>query len=299
MGFCARTYHGLCSSRPPDNLHSGTKDNPADDPSRKAELREPVPPAHWLASLLRPQAMRRHAARHRPLPYSFARELFAGCAALTTALKGAGLRVGVGRLFECYTSGCYDMKSDLTRIDVVEALERDILSGDIYYLRFGTPCSSWGPAGRPNHGTRSKNTPEGDGSLKRETLGNMQAEQTAELCRALIKANGHFSIENPAGSYLFDFKAVYDLASLTPSYMIKFCQCAHGLRFPDGAKNQHCRKNAYVFTNKKELRNLERGCPGVSDTHVHVHAWGSMKIKGKSVNRASLAGLYPEDSCSE
>ena len=108
-----------------DNLHSGTKDKPADDPSRKAELREPVPPAPWLASLLRPQAMPRHAARHRPLPYSFARDI-GRCrtvlrrdAALTTAPKGAGLRVGPP--FESYANGCYDMKSDLTRMDVVEA----------------------------------------------------------------------------------------------------------------------------------------------------------------------------------
>ena len=171
--------------------------------------------------------------------------------------------------------------------------------GAIYYLHFGTPCSSWGPAGRLNHGTRNKNTPEGDCSLKRETLGNLQAEQIAQLCRALIKVNGHFSIENPAGSYLFDFKAIHDLASLTPCYMVKFCQCACGLRFHGGAKNEYCRKNTYVFTNMKELRNLERGCPGVSDTHVHSHAWGSMKIKGKSVNRASLAGRYPEGLCSE
>ena len=49
-----------------DNLHAGTKDNPADDPSRREELRKPEPAADWLEPLLVPQAMRRHAPPRPP-----------------------------------------------------------------------------------------------------------------------------------------------------------------------------------------------------------------------------------------
>ena len=174
----------------------------------------------------------------RPAAESFSRELFAGCSALPSALWKAGVRVG--RPCRCYVNGQYDRRYDLTRFDVVETLLRDVLSGLIFYLHFGTPCSSWGPAGRLNLGTRSKTRPEGDGSLPRGAVGNHRADQTAKLCQALVKVNGYFSIENPAGSYLFLYSPITDLGRATSCYPVRFCQCAYGLRFPGGKKNEFC-----------------------------------------------------------
>ena len=142
-----------------------------------------------------------------------------------------------------------------------------MLSGRIFYLHFGTPCSSWGPAGRLDRGTRSKTRPEWDGPLPREAMGNHQADQTAKLCQALVKVNGCFSIKNPAGSY-FLYSPIADLGRAASCYLVRFCQCAYGLRFPRGKKNEFCQKNTYLFTNMKELRSLERKCPGISASHT-------------------------------
>ena len=116
-------------------------------------------------------------------------------------------------------------------------------------------------------------------------------------CRALISVGGFFSIENPAGSYLFGYCEIAQLSSLCTCYLVKFAQCAFGLKFPDSKPNEFCRKNTYVLSNMKELRELSRKCPGISRRHKHAHAWGSVKVKGKVRNRASLAGAYPPELC--
>lgn len=118
----------------------------------------------------------------------------------------------MGHPVELRLKGIYARLNDLSKRDVVDGIERAILVGYIFYIHFGTPCATWGPAGRLNKGSRSKTVPEGSGELAREVVGNEQARMTARLCRALIASNAYFSIENPAGSYFFLFDEIKSLS---------------------------------------------------------------------------------------
>ena len=86
-----------------DNIYSNTKDNPADDLSRKEALRAPEPVPAWLAKLIAPQKMRFNKARSEP-PQSarMAKELYAGCGALSTAMLQAFPRGQYVRLSDLF-----------------------------------------------------------------------------------------------------------------------------------------------------------------------------------------------------
>eukprot|EP00973_Karenia_brevis_P062799 8731727-Karenia_brevis.AAC.1 len=72
----------------------------------------------------------------------------------------------------------------------------------------GVPCSTWGPAGWLNRGTRRKGREEGDGTLHREIIANELVTFVCFLCDLLISAGGFFSIENPYNSHIWKFRAV-------------------------------------------------------------------------------------------
>ena len=63
---------------------------------------------------------------------------------LSLAFLDAGLRVG--RPYECLDGRAYLPWNDVLNPVVLEGLERDILSGYVWYLALGTPCKSFGPA---------------------------------------------------------------------------------------------------------------------------------------------------------
>ena len=73
-------------------------------------------------------------------------------------------------------------------------------------------------------------------------------------------------------TYLFDYCEIAQLSSLCTCYLVKFAQCAFGLEFPDSKPNEFCRKNTYVLSNMKELRELSRKCPGISRRHMQARA---------------------------
>ena len=123
------------------------------------------------------------------------------------------------------------------------------------------------------------------------------ADASIEICRLCVMAGICFSVENLAGSYLFDYMRQAGLGDLCDVYMINFCQCAYGLRFPDTDKFSFCRKNTFLMTNMQSLRQLERKCPGISPSHKHVHAQGTCKVEGRTVRRSALAGHYPLALC--
>jgi hypothetical protein len=53
----------------------------------------------------------------------------------------------------------------------------------------------------------------------------------------------------------------------------------------------------HTFYHIPEVKSLVSKCPGVSNTHAHIHAWGSMKREGKTLRKASLAGRYLTALC--
>ena len=204
----------------------------------------------------------------------------------------------VGRPLEAHPKkGVYVSSSDLLNPDVIGYLVAEICEGRYWYLHFGTPCKTWGPAARRSGCTRTRLAPGEDGSLTREIKANEEARVVAMLCALLAKHGGFFSIENPAGSYLFLYEPIAALSRDFECYVASFPQCAYGLQLPGAPPDTFCRKNTYLLTNMNTLRQLSVKCPGLSETHHHETAWGSRIVNGERIQLTSAAGQYPLNLC--
>ena len=200
---------------------------------------------------------------------------------------------------EAYPQGKYDKQNDVlvalvfNRLLVLALCLRDT------FWHFGQPCESFSMLNvNLNKGTRSRDNPYGDGSLKREVLGNLQANLTRRLIHALTRGNRNnkWSIENPATSYFWALPWVKRLIHARGHYLIRLHQCQYGLCFPDSPHNHFCKKDTYILTNDPRLLSLGKLCSG---GHVHHHAVGALKLHGKWVSRTKLAGAYPKKLCDE
>ena len=177
-------YHVL-GRKSQSHLYVASKDNVADDPSRRVPLRKPQPAPSWLAKLVVPQPMCLNPIKPRRPSERMVQELFAGCGRLSLCLLALGL--WVARPLEAHPcKGVYIKASDLLDDLVFEGLRRSILSGLIWYIHLGTPCGSWAPLARTSGGTRRRDKPEGDGSLSREVTGNCQADRSGQLCALIL-----------------------------------------------------------------------------------------------------------------
>ena len=171
-----------------------------------------------------------------------------------------------------------------------------ILFGYVSYVHFGCPCKTWGAAARWNGCTRAADGAQGNGSLPREAEANLEVDRVCAFCAALIIAGG-FSLENPAGSYLFKYCPVARLSTITQRWQFNFCQCYYGLQLPGADEQVFFQKRISVLTNLEDLCTLKQSCPGFSHTHRHESAWGSHVVQGKSVSLARVAGAYPVGLC--
>ena len=119
----------------------------------------------------------------------------------------------------------------------------------------------------------------------------------ALLILALHEAGGYWTLENPAGSYIFFTDELVYIMSLPGSRRVQFHQCEYLLRppdFSDGGPDLRVRKDTIIIGNLPGLESLERRC---QKDHVHAHAFGSARVGGKTVARAAAAGAYPRLLC--
>ena len=150
-----------------------------------------------------------------------------------------------------------------------------------------------------NKGTRTLGHPEGtlNRILPLEVEGYEMARRVAHLCRLISQHGGFWSIENPCRSYLWHFAPIAQLLGIARAYDVPFDQCAYGLHIPQEGPNSYIKKRTTIRTNIPTLVPLAKNCPGISSTHKHVWAIGSVKINNKSVHRSALAGHYPISLC--
>ena len=118
------------------------------------------------------------------------------------------------------------------------------------------------------------------------------------LCLLLHAAGALFSVENPASSFFWKSKWWLALCEKVCISYSRFDQCAYALRLPGCADNEYCKKYIIIAANFNSITQLDRKCPGISARHKHVHAWGTVRVDGRSVHRAACAGRYPEELCS-
>ncbi len=160
---------------------------------------------------------------------------------------------------------------------------------------FGLPCSSFSILQHSNKGTRRKNIPAGDGTLSREVLGNELLRRTLVLIASLEKHGNHWTLENPATSYVWLMPGMLKCSGYHNYTEVCFDQCAYGLKLKDtSGKYGPCRKRTKVVGNLPRLTSLEKTCA----CHIpHVHAVGGIKTKTGWRRRSELAGHYPKSLC--
>ena len=111
-----------------------SKENPADDPSRHVDLREPEEVRPDLRWLLKAEATSKRETGTKPCAMkSLCRECFAGCGGLTEALKRS--RVEMAEPMEAYPKkGMYVATHDLMVPHVLKKLRREIDDGLYGYV---------------------------------------------------------------------------------------------------------------------------------------------------------------------
>ena len=173
----------------------------------------------------------------------------------------------------------------------------EIVRGNYDYLHFALPCASWANAARRNGGSRRKTLPWGLGLSVKEVEANQLARVVILCCWLQHMSGGLYSVENPSTSNFFDLASVQHLAEITNGYYVVFDQCMYGLKFSDCLKHEFCKKRIAVLSNCRELTGLERYCCGISPTHQHKHAWGSIRTDDGWIKRTVEAGNYPLELC--
>ena len=191
----------------------------------------------------------------------------------------------------------YVRAMDLEDDTAFELLINNVLGGMYWYIHFGIVCSSWGAAGRLSGGTRRTWGIYGAPTSTREHNANGQAARCTCLILALLAVGGFFSVENPADSLLWASCYMEEVRRCCDWSFVVFDQCRFGLRPPGAGLHDFTRKRTGFFTNLVGATILERSCCGTHARHHHVHAWGSVKVRGVTVNRAQAAGAYPPSLC--
>ncbi len=283
-----------------ENLHLASADNPSDDSSRFVELRAPVCDESWSAALASwENAPSIRSPTRRNTGRAGFLEVFAGTARLSRAFQTAGWDVGVP--LEAYPlhngKAQYYPAQDFTRAEVWHGIVSDVRDGRYQLIHFGLPCRTWGPAGRLAGGSRRNNSPWGALVLTREREANRELALVVLVCAELALAGRNFCVENPRTSYAFVTDLWSELCSAVPVFAVDIDQCAYGLAFTDSSEKQFCKKPTRIMTSCALLTQVARACPGISDEHEHIRAWGSFKVDGRTKSRASAAGAYPESLC--
>ena len=96
---------------------------------------------------------------------------------------------------------------------------------------------------------------------------------------------------------MFLYSPVAELCERFGGQKFSLDQCEYQLSIPGSKMYEFIKKGTTLLTNMSLLINLTRRCSGVSKKHIHVHAWGSIKLKGVRHSRAKLAGRYPVALC--
>ena len=273
-------------------LYINTKHNPSDDPSRDVPLRAPQACPAWARPLVTPAADTRlldyvlglgRPRLDRSRRLRICSEVYSGCGQLSQSMRRC--RLHVGRPWEAYLSkNVYVRISDIDDDQVFDGPMYSILAGYVFHVHFGCPCKTWGAAARMKGCTCTTECPEGDGTLPREVNANWEVGRVCALCVALVSVGGFFSIENPAGSYIFKYSPVAPLSTITQCWLFNVCQCHYGLQLPGADKYVFCQKRTSILTNMQTLCTWAKPCPGISPTHQHESAWGSRAVDGKHVS---------------
>ena len=146
-------------------------------------------------------------------------EVFAGEAGLTQAIIARGIKTLPP--IEILANNFVVEEVDILDPKVFQHLCKLIQAGCIFFIHFGTPCSSFSQARKDDGGPpplRDRQNLWGRPALSQQDqakveLGNQFMDLTAKLLVLCCQFGVHWSLENPATSYLWDMPPVRSLAA--------------------------------------------------------------------------------------
>lgn len=202
-------------------------------------------------------------------------ELFSGCGNLTKAVKEVGLLTMPP--FDILNGDIYNLLNPGIQ-DFIMGL---LISGNIWWVHLGTPCTVWSRARRNIRNFKR--------ARQKERQGIAFALFSCRVIRECLKRNIAFTLENPKTSRLWQFSPLAELMKDRRVGMLEWDMCQYGESY---------KKSTCLMTNELGFQSLARRCQG---GHKHVHLQGTTRVKidgvWKSKNRTSLAGAYPMKLC--
>lgn len=221
------------------------------------------------------------------------REIFARSGNLTKTIECRG-RIAVQKPFETSRKRNSDHGQDILDDQVFGALCEEA-SRPKQLWHFGIPVGSFSIMQNMNQGTRNSAKPAGDGSSKRERIGNEILRRTTHLCLLLHAHGSFFTLENPVSSMIWKMPEIVALMSQCKCQLVELDQCQYGLRVPDidGKLGPALKRTRFVGTIPR-LGMLGRLC---KTDHHHVAVLGDCRFLGKWRKRSQIAGPYPASLC--
>ena len=219
-------------------------------------------------------------------------ELFAGEAGLTRAVERR-----VGTVFnpaDIQQNHFVKKTFNLLCKTAFKELKKKIKARQIRWVHLASPCKTFSRARRRDRHAKARilRTRTFPGGLwprsKLVQEANVLASRSAQIAALQHKANGWVSLENPAGSFIWEYGPVKRLLDNPDMKLVFGDQC----RF-----NGPYKKSTGWLTNAEFVKCLERSCPGPPE-HEHEPLEGfTTDFSGNKVFKTSLAAEYPQGLC--
>jgi len=222
-------------------------------------------------------------------------EIFAGQAGLSQAISARGMQILPP--IEIETGQFVRQSVDVLDPKVQAHLQLLIEAKIIFYIHFGTPCSSFSVARKNDGGPpplRDRHHLWGLPGLrpqdqKKVTMGTEFMFFTQRMARLCSQFEVAWSLENPASSFIWVMPPILELAQAPQVKTITLDMCRFG--------SSHKKPTSIMAF--FSLQGLEKRCNMVDQPHQHEPLVGTVVINGTKVFRTKLAQVYPDGLCAE
>ena len=220
-------------------------------------------------------------------------EIFAGQAGLSQAVQARSIPIFPP--IEIEVNEFVFQSVDLLDPAVLSHVKLLISEGWILGIHFGTPCSSFSKARKNDGGPpplRSAEALWGFAGLsgldtEKVRMGNCFLDITVQLATFCFDRAVPWSVENPAGSFLWIMPPMLDLIQKCKAVRVELDMCRFG--------SPHMKPTAIVGTFK--LSALALRCDRDRRPHGHDPLTGTVVVNGKKMFKTRLAQVYPTQLC--
>ena len=220
-------------------------------------------------------------------------EIFAGEAGLSQAVQAESIPIFPP--IEIEFNQFVFQSVDLLDPAVLSHVKSLISQGWVLGIHFGTPCSSFSIARKNDGGPpplRSKAALEGfqhltGKDLEKVRLGNTFLDVTVQLAMLCHDHRIPWSVENPAGSFLWSMPTMIRLIQRCRASRVELDMCRFG--------SKHMKPTALVGTFK--LTALALKCDKDRRPHAHDPLTGTVNVEGIKKFKTRLAQVYPAQLC--